>query len=172
MRAPCIEWSEDGFAESLLPSLPGIPGWTRVIKFVTGALPAESSWLTALFLLLNQHLHTFTSPPLSFFVCACMSLHLCLHAYVADVRNHLQSAAVLFFVVGPQSNTDLNTRASQLVLEIPSLLSQATTPTWHLHGSGDLKSGFSSCLQDKHISPAPLSVVKMPKSPFPRILAR
>lgn len=107
IRAPCIEWSEDGFVEWLLPSLPGIPGWTRVIKFVTGALPAESSLLTALFLLLNQHLHTFPSPPLSFFVCACMSLHLCLHAYVADVRNHLQSAAVLFFVVGPQSNTDL-----------------------------------------------------------------
>lgn len=111
-------------------------------------------------------------PPLSFFVCACMFLHLCLHAYVADVRNHPQSAAVLFFEVGSQSYTDLDTRASLLVLEIPSLLSQATTPTWHLHGSGDLKSGLSSCLQDKHISPALLSVVKMPKSSFPRILAR
>lgn len=54
------------------------------------------------FSLLNQHLHTFPPPPhLSLPLC----VHACMHTRVPDVRNHPQSAAVLVFEVGPQSNT-------------------------------------------------------------------
>lgn len=110
----------------------------------------------------------FHPPPTSLFLCVCMHVFACTCAWCEE-----PSPACCCFILWGEASVKYRPwhYSQQLVLEIPSLLSQATTPTWHLHGSGDLKSGLSSCLQGKHISPALLSVVKMPKSPFPRILA-
>lgn len=171
MCAPCVEWSEDGFVESLLSSTwnPGLNSGHQVCDrcFTCWVILTDSP---VFYCLINISI-LFHSPT-SLFLCVCMHVFAFVFTCTCGWCEEPSPVCCCFILWGgPQSNTDPDTIASPLVLEIPSLLSQATTPTWNLHGSGDLKSGLSSCLKGKPISPAPLSVIKMPKSPFPRILA-
>lgn len=102
MRAPCVEWSGRlcGVAPFIFTWNPGLNSGHQVCDrcFTCWVILIDSPVFHCL---INISILFHPPPHLSLPLC----VHACMHTRVPDVRNHPQSAAVLVFEVGPQSNT-------------------------------------------------------------------